>query len=274
MFVEGIIMLEIKFGYGFIFVDESKQLCVVCILGQWCVVEIVLIFFGVYVILLGSIVQVYIDEVCGMMIFVIVVEGLVEVVDVFCEIIVFSVEQVEQVFLVVKCYGMVIKIYVEQFSNQYGVVLVVCYGVLLVDYIEYFDVDGIVVMVVVGIVVVLLLGVFYFICDIILFLIVVLCVVGVLLVLVIDFNFGMLLFISLLLVMNMVVMLFCMIVEECIVGFIWEVVCVFGCVDCIGCLVVGLDCNLVLWDIDVFVDLVYCMGFNLLYVCVMCGVFV
>lgn len=207
------------------------------------------------------------------MILVIVVEGLVEVVDVFCENIVFLFVQVWQVFEIVCVNGLVVKIYVEQLSNQYGVELVVSFGVLLVDYIEYLDDIGIVVMVVVGIVVVLLFGVFYFICDIILLLIVVLCVVGVLLVLVIDSNLGILLLISLLLVMNMGVILFCLIVDECIVGFICEVVCVFGCSDCIGCLVVGLDCDLVIWDIDVFVDLVYCIGFNLLYVCVVCGQF-
>lgn len=42
---------------------------------------------------------------------------------------------------------------------------VVCYCVLFVDYFEFFDEVGIEVMKVVGMVVVLLFGVYYFICE-------------------------------------------------------------------------------------------------------------
>lgn len=275
LIVEGVIMLEIKLGYGLIVVDEMKMLWVVWQIGEKCVIYIKIIWLVVYVLFVE-----YKDDcvgyICDVVIVgmdVVYVEGLIDVVDGFCEGIVFSCDEMVVIFDYVYVLGLLVKLYVEQLLDLYGVVMVVGCGVILVDYLEWLGQDGIDVMVVVGMVVVLLLGVFYMLCEIRLLLVQVLCDVGVFLVLVIDSNLGILLLILFLLMMNMGVILFCMMFVECLVGVIVYVVCVLGLLDC-GILVVGQCVDLVIWNVDYLVELIYCIGFNLFYVCIFGGDFV
>lgn len=266
-------VLEIKFGYGFDLVSECKMLWVICCFGECLLVIVCSICLVVYVLLLEYVgcVDDYIEYICLMMFFVLVGEGLVDVVDVFCEYLVFFLVQVEWVFIVVCELGLLVKLYVEQLFLLYGFSLVVCYWVLLVDYLEYMIEDDVCVMGEVGIVVVLLLGVFYLLCEIQLLLIDVLCWYGVVMVIVSDFNFGILLVLLLCLMLNMVCILFCLILEEVLVGVILYVVWVLGLEVSYGSLEVGKLVDFVVWDIECLVELVYWLGGDLLK-CVICYV--
>lgn len=75
-------------------------------------------------------------------------------------------------------------------------------------------------------------------------------------VVVIDLNFGSLLIVLLLIVMNMVCVLFVLMFEEVLCGGILYVVKVFGFSDR-GEIKFGKLVDLMLWDIEFFVELVY-----------------
>lgn len=113
-----------------------------------------------------------------------------EFVDIFCEIGVFLVEELKEFLLKVKEFGFDVKIYVDEIDFFGGVEVVVEIGVVLVDYlVGVFD-KGIEMFVNLNIVVILLLGIIFylnkesFVCG---------CKMideGVVVVLVIDFNLG------------------------------------------------------------------------------------
>lgn len=92
LYVEGVIMVEIKFGYGFDCENEIKLFEVVCLLGENYLVDVKIIFLGVYVLLFEykGCSDEYIDLVCGEMFDCVVEVDLVDVVDVFCENVGFS----------------------------------------------------------------------------------------------------------------------------------------------------------------------------------------
>lgn len=52
LIVEGVMVLEIKFGYGLDMEIELCMFCVVCWIGFVCLVIVCMMFFGVYVVLL------------------------------------------------------------------------------------------------------------------------------------------------------------------------------------------------------------------------------
>lgn len=165
----------------------------------------------------------------------------------------------------VKVLGIFVKGYVEQFLLLGGVQLVSCYQGLLVDYIEYFDEVGVVVMCDGGIVGVLLFGVFYFLCEMQCLLVELLCCYQVFVVVVSDFNFGISLFCSLYLVMNMVCVQFGLMLEEVWVGVMCYVVCVLGRQVMYGQFRVGYWVDFVVWDVEQLVEIVYELGCNFLY---------
>lgn len=91
LLVEGVIMFEIKFGYGLNIEVEFNMLCVVCRFEIVCLVWVVISYFGVYVILIEykGCNDDYIIDVVLLGLMKVYVKGFVDVVDGFCEGIVF-----------------------------------------------------------------------------------------------------------------------------------------------------------------------------------------
>lgn len=82
---------------------------------------------------------------------------------------------------------------------------------------------------------------------------------NVFIVVVIDFNLGSLLLVFLFIVLNMSCVLFKFILEEVLCGVMEYVVSVFGLNDR-GVVDIGNVVDFILWDIEIFVEFVYCIN--------------
>jgi len=160
---EGITTIEIKSGYGLTLNDELKMLRVARQMEQQRQVRIITTLLAAHAVppeYRGRADE-YIDLICNKMIPAAVAENLVDMVDVFCEKIAFSLAQCERVFQTAQQYHLPIKAHAEQLSNLGGAALAAQYGALSVDHIEYLDENGIKVLKQAGTVAVLLPGAFY-----------------------------------------------------------------------------------------------------------------
>ncbi|WP_227370833.1 imidazolonepropionase [Halomonas sp. M20] len=160
---DGVTTVEIKSGYGLNVEDELKMLRVARRLGEALPVRVVTTLLGAHALPpeYEGASDDYIALVCDEMIPAAVAENLVDMVDVFCEKIAFSVAQCERVFQAAKAHGLPIKAHAEQLSNLGGTAMAAGYGALSVDHIEYLDDAGIAAMRQAGSVAVILPGAFH-----------------------------------------------------------------------------------------------------------------
>jgi imidazolonepropionase len=77
---------------------------------------------------------------------------------------------------------------------------------------------------------------------------------------------------SLLLVMNMAATLFRLTVDECLVGVTREAARALGCLDRVGTLEVGKQCDLAIWNVEHPAALAYRIGYNPLHARIRGGV--
>ncbi|MGC3872465.1 imidazolonepropionase [Halomonas sp. GXIMD04776] len=160
---DGVTTVEIKSGYGLNVADELKMLRVARRLGEALPVRVVTTLLGAHALppeYEGNS-DAYIDLVCNEMIPAAVAENLVDMVDVFCEKIAFSVAQCERVFQAAQAHNLSIKAHAEQLSNLGGTAMAASYGALSVDHIEYLDDAGIAALRQAGSVAVILPGAFH-----------------------------------------------------------------------------------------------------------------
>ncbi|MEA3250369.1 MAG: imidazolonepropionase [Pseudomonadota bacterium] len=160
---DGATTVEIKSGYGLNVEDELKMLRVARRLGETLPVRIVTTLLGAHALppeYAGDS-DAYIALVCDEMIPAAVAEGLVDMVDVFCETIAFSVAQCERVFQAAQTHDLPIKAHAEQLSKLGGSAMAAGYGARSVDHIEYLDEAGIAAMRQAGSVAVILPGAFH-----------------------------------------------------------------------------------------------------------------
>jgi len=160
---DGATTVEIKSGYGLNVEDELKMLRVARRLGETLPVRVVTTLLGAHALPpeYAAASDTYIDLVCDEMIPAAVAEGLVDMVDVFCEAIAFSVAQCERVFQAAQTHDLPIKAHAEQLSKLGGSAMAAGYGARSVDHIEYLDEAGIAAMRQAGSVAVILPGAFH-----------------------------------------------------------------------------------------------------------------
>nr|WP_298372206.1 imidazolonepropionase [uncultured Halomonas sp.] len=160
---DGVTTVEIKSGYGLNVADELKMLRVARRLGEALPVRVVTTLLGAHALPpeYEGASDAYIDLVCNEMIPAAVAENLVDMVDVFCEKIAFSVAQCERVFQAAQAHDLSIKAHAEQLSNLGGTAMAASYGALSVDHIEYLDDAGIAALRQAGSVAVILPGAFH-----------------------------------------------------------------------------------------------------------------
>lgn len=134
----GTAALEIKSGYGLSVEAEIKILRVIKRLKESFDIPIKATFLGahafpkIYKENHAGYIQLLIEE----MLPVIAQEGLAEYIDVFCERNYFSVEEMEEILLAGKKYGLIPKVHVNQFSILGGIKKAVELGALSVDHLE------------------------------------------------------------------------------------------------------------------------------------------
>ena len=148
LMAEGVLVIEIKSGYGLDRETELRMLRVARQIAKHRTALIKTSFLGAHAIppeFKGRSSD-YIDDVCIPALRAAHAEGLVDAVDGFCEGIAFSVAEIDRVFKVAKELGLPVKLHAEQLSNLGGAILAASYGALSADHLEYLDEAGVIAM--------------------------------------------------------------------------------------------------------------------------------
>ena len=267
LMAEGVTTVEIKSGYGLSLEHERKQLRAARGLGRERKITVTLTFLGAHALPpeFAGRGDEYITEVCEVMLPELVREGLIDVVDAFCEKIGFSREQTRRVFEAARAQGLRVKLHAEQLSDMQGAALAATFRALSADHLEYTDEAGVIAMAQAGTAAVLLPGAFYFLRETRVPPIDFLRRHGVPMALATDCNPGTSPLCSPLLVMNMAATLFRMTVDECLIGVTRAAAQALGMADRIGTLEAGKQCDLAVWNVERPAELVYRLGQNPLH---------
>lgn len=266
LIAEGVTTIEIKSGYGLDTETELRMLRVARAVMANRPIRVKTTFLGAHATPAEyeGRDDVYIDEVCIPALRAAHAEGLVDVVDGFCEGIAFDTNQIARVFDVAVELGLPVKLHAEQLSNLGGAKLAASYGALSADHIEYLDEDGVKALADAGTTAVILPGAFYTIRETQPPPIVMLRKHGVPMAIATDVNPGSSPLNSLLLAMNMGCTLFRMTPEEVLRGATQNAARALGITD-VGIIKAGMRAELAVWDIKHPAELAYRIGFNPLY---------
>ncbi len=161
---DGVTTIEIKSGYGLTVEHELKMLRAAKTLEDLLDINVTTTLLGAHALPpeFKNDSNGYIDLVCYEMIPAAAQEGLADAVDIFCEGIGFSPDQMMKVFEAAQRHGLQIKGHTEQLSNLGGSALAAKMGALSVDHIEYLTDEDVGVLAENSTVATLLPGAFYF----------------------------------------------------------------------------------------------------------------
>ena len=260
---EGVTTIEIKSGYGLDIETEVKMLRAARKIANMRNVEVKTSFLGAHALPreYAGRSDDYIEYVCTRMLPAAAQQGLVDAVDGFCEGIAFSCDQIERVFQAAAALDLPVKLHAEQLSNLGGAVLAARYGALSVDHIEYLDAQGVEALAAAGTVAVLLPGAYYYLNETQKPPVQALREAGVAMAVATDHNPGSSPVISILTIMNMSCVLFGLTPQEALLAVTLHAAKALGLQDR-GTIAVGNKADLVIWDADAVVDLVYSLGKN------------
>jgi imidazolonepropionase len=156
----GVTTVEIKSGYGLDRASELKMLRVARRIGAETTVRVRTSYLGLHAVPpewksdRGAYVDKAVDEILPAA----HAEGLVDMVDAYCEPIAFSVEEVARLFDKARELGLPVKLHADQLSDGGGAALAARYGALSADHIEHTTEAGVKAMAAAGVVAVLLPG--------------------------------------------------------------------------------------------------------------------
>ncbi|MBY6187567.1 imidazolonepropionase [Marinobacter hydrocarbonoclasticus] len=261
---EGVTTVEIKSGYGLDLTTERRLLEVARHLGSMHPVEVVTTFLGAHALpeeYKGD-ADGYIRQVIDTQLPAVANDGLADAVDVFCENIAFNLAQTEAVFQAAKAHNLPVKLHAEQLSNMGGSALAARYQALSVDHIECLDEAGVKAIAESGTVAVLLPGAFFILKETRKPPIDLLRQHKVPMALASDFNPGSSPLCSTLLMLNMGCTLFGLTPEEALTGVTRHAAQALGLQERLGQIKVGMEADLVLWDIEEPAELAWQYGCN------------
>lgn len=159
----GVATIEIKSGYGLTIGDEEKMLIAAGEIGRATKMRVRRTLLALHALppeykndRTG-----YVRLVCEEMIPSVVMRGLADAVDAFCERIGFTPGEVRAVFEAAAKAGLRVKLHAEQLSNLQGARLAAEFGALSADHLEHVDEAGVAAMGRAGTVAVLLPGAYY-----------------------------------------------------------------------------------------------------------------
>ncbi len=262
LMAEGVTTLEIKSGYGLSLQDEARCLGVARRLGRELALTVRTTYLGAHALppeFTGR-ADDYISAVCNWMPQ-LLLDGLVDAVDAFCENIAFTRAQTRRVFEAARAIGLPVKLHAEQLSDQGGAALAAEFGALSCDHLEHLSEDGAAAMRAAGTVAVLLPGAYYFLRETKLPPIATLRALGVPIALASDHNPGSSPGLSLLLMLNMACTLFRMTPEEALRGVTEHAARALG-LDDRGTLQAGKRADFVIWNLEHPNELAYWFGHN------------
>jgi imidazolonepropionase len=138
--------IEIKSGYGLSVDAEIKMLRVIKRLKEVLPIPVKATFLGAHAfpVEYKQNHRGYIDLIINEMLPKIAEEGLADFIDVFCERNYFSVEEMEEILIAGKNFGLIPKVHVNQFSVMGGIAKAIELGALSVDHLEELSEDDIV----------------------------------------------------------------------------------------------------------------------------------
>ncbi|MEN7343639.1 MAG: imidazolonepropionase [Pseudomonadota bacterium] len=259
LIADGVTTVEIKSGYGLDRDTELKILRVARQLGSLRPIRIVTSFLGAHATPSGMTSDQYLDDVCLPTLKEAAADGLVDMVDGFCEHIAFTPAQIERLFIVAESLRLPVKLHAEQLSHLGGAALAARYGAKSADHLEYVNDDGITAMAAAGTVAVLLPGAFYTLQETRKPPVGALRAAGVPIALATDSNPGSSPMTSLLLAMNMGATLFDLTPAECLTAVTRHASTALGLND-IGTLAPGHRADLAIWDVTDPSELSYRIG--------------
>ncbi|WP_299974190.1 imidazolonepropionase [uncultured Pseudoteredinibacter sp.] len=260
---EGVTTIEVKSGYGLSLEQELRMLRIAKQLSAEFPVHISTTLLAAHALPLEfkDNADAYIDLVCREIIPAAVAEKLADAVDVFCEGVGFSPAQCRRVFEAAKAHGLAVKGHVEQLSDLGGAKLVAEFDGWSVDHIEYLQAADVAHLRKSDTVAVLLPGAFYSLKETQLPPIAALRNANVAMAVATDLNPGTSPLASLRLAMNQACVLFGLTPEESLRGVTQHAAQALGLSSHKGLLKVGLDADLLMWNIGHPSELSY--GFNL-----------
>jgi imidazolonepropionase len=264
LIAEGVSVIEVKSGYGLDQETELKMLRVAREIARLRPVRVQTSFLGAHAVPKGMEADNYIDTICIPALEAAHAEGLVDMVDGFCEGIAFDTAQIARVFDKAKALGLPVKLHAEQLSNIGGTALAAKYGARSADHVEYATPEDAAALAKAGSVAVLLPGAFYTIHETQKPPVAAFRSHGVPMALATDWNPGSSPLGSLLLAMNMGCTLFGLTPEEALAGTTRNAARALGLLDC-GTIAPGLRADLAVWDVDHPAELAYGIGINPLH---------
>jgi len=271
LIAQGVSVIEIKSGYGLDHDTELKMLRVARKIGEQRPVRVVTTFLGAHAVPDGMDADVYIDTVCIPALEAAHAEGLVDMVDGFCEGIAFSATQIERVFEKAQALGLPVKLHSDQLSNIGGTPLATRFGALSVDHVEYSTEADAKAMAQAGSTAVLLPGAFYTLHETQKPPVQAFRDHHVPMAVATDWNPGSSPLGSLLLAMNMACTLFGLTPAEALAGTTYHAARALGLDDC-GVIATGKRADLAIWNIEEPGELAYGIGINPLHTRVFGGV--
>lgn len=263
---DGVTTVEIKSGYGLDRETELKMLRVARMISEHRNIRVITTFLGAHAIPpeYRDRADDYIDAVCIPTLIAAHTEGLVDMVDGFCENIAFSPAQIRRVFEQAKALGLPIKLHAEQLSDQQGVVLATEYGAKSVEHLEYLSPADVSSMQAPGTVATLAPGAFYYLRETQLPPIEAFREHGIPMAVSTDANPGSSPIFSLLTAMNMACTLFRLTPAEAFAGVTRHAATALSQSDC-GVLAPGKRADFAIWHASSPADLVYPIGHQPLY---------
>lgn len=261
---EGVTTVEIKSGYGLNLADEMKMLHVGRLLNENLSIDVLTTFLGAHATPpeFKDDNDAYIDYLCTDVLPQVASTGLADAVDGFCEHIAFTPAQIEKVFDVAQQLQLPIKLHAEQLSDLKGAIMASKRGALSVDHIEYLQDNDVATLANNNTTAVLLPGAYYFLNETQLPPIDALRQHGVPIAIASDSNPGSSPVSSLLLMLNMACTLFKLTPEESLAGVTRNAALALGIDDRVGTLKVGMQADMVLWNISNPAELSYRLGGN------------
>lgn len=266
MIDEGVTCVEVKSGYGLDVESELRMLRVARAISKHRDVLVKTTFLGAHATPAeyAGRDDAYLDDICIPALRAAHAEGLVDVVDGFCEGIAFGLDQISRVFDVARELGLPVKLHAEQLSNLGGAKLAASYGALSADHIEYLDEEGVKAMAEAGTVAVILPGAFYTLRETQAPPVDLLRKYKVPMAIATDLNPGTSPLNSMLLTLNMGCTLFRMTPEEVLEGATKNAARALGLTNT-GTIAVGQRADMAVWDIKHPAELSYRIGFNPLH---------
>jgi imidazolonepropionase len=164
---EGVTTVEIKSGYGLDLESELKMLRAAGLVGARVPMRICRTLLGAHALppeFAGNR-DGYVRLVCEEMIPVVAREHLAEAVDVFCEVIAFTPEETERIFIAAKAHGLRVKLHADQRSDMGGGALAARHCALSADHLEHLNPAGVAAMAEAGTAAVLLPYAYYHLGD-------------------------------------------------------------------------------------------------------------